>query len=63
MPVIYGDFGGNAALHRIARLLRPPAAVQVQVGQGIGRVARALRTLVRASGTKRNQRSLLEIVE
>ena len=28
-----------------------------------GRVARALRTLVRASGTKRNQRTLLEIVE
>ena len=28
-----------------------------------GRVARALRTLVRASGTKRGQRTLLEIVE
>ena len=28
-----------------------------------GRVARALRTLVRASGTKRGQRVLLEIVE
>jgi uncharacterized protein len=28
-----------------------------------GRAARALRTLVRASGTKRGQRTLLEIVE
>ncbi len=28
-----------------------------------GRVARAVRTLVRASGTKRGQRVLLEIVE
>ncbi len=28
-----------------------------------GRIARALRTLVRASGTKRGERTLLEIVE
>jgi len=32
------------------------------IGKG-GRIARALRTIVRASGTKANERRLLEIVE
>jgi uncharacterized protein len=39
-----------------------PEDVGKVIGKG-GRIARALRTLVRASGTKTGERRLLEIVE